>query len=427
MEDTIRRQEARPHPRRNRRLAVILLLGIAAILAGLAIRSSTWARERQLSALSVDELALAIHDSPNDALTFVYYGSALMKAGNLPDSERAFDRAAHLDPKMERAHLGLGSVRLRTGKLEGAKKDFQEAVRLNPKDTEAYLGLAQANYRLGWATEAISALQKITEIAPRTGPAWYFLGKIYGEAHQSDKAMEALQHAVQIEPNRAEYWRDLGQTSQFYAKLDDAEKQYRKALHLSPNDPLTHFWLGQVYARMADTPKIRGQAEQEFLAAISRDPTMSEAYYDLGLLYERHGNYSMAAANYKKARDLDESDEQSLYHLGLCLIKLGDTVEGSRLVKGSQDLHAAKKAVEYMQKRILAEPRRRDYRLRMARLYRQYGNVRDALGQYDVYQKLGPADPAVAREVVSYEKELAKQGVRPEDALPVSAAQPQSP
>ena len=118
--------------RRVHRLAIIAILGLIAIGVSLWIRNSPWAHERRLRTLSAEELALAIHDSPNDPLTFVYFGSALLKNGktlqDFANSEQAFAHAVQLDPKMARAHLGLASALLRQGKALPARKEFEEAA-----------------------------------------------------------------------------------------------------------------------------------------------------------------------------------------------------------------------------------------------------------------------------------------------------------
>src|SRR5687768_11891866 len=107
-------------PRRSRvskRILLILTLGSIAIVGGLAIRNSSWARERWLRTLGVEELALAIHDAPKDPLVFAYYGAALSRADALEESERVFRRAIELDPRMSRAYTGLGTILLKQGRL----------------------------------------------------------------------------------------------------------------------------------------------------------------------------------------------------------------------------------------------------------------------------------------------------------------------
>lgn len=412
------------HPQRRRynRLTILLLLGVLAIAAGLAIRKSTWAQERRLRTLSLEELALAIHDAPGDALTFLYYGGKLLTSGNVEASERAFARAAQLDPKMTRAHLGLGSARMRRGDFEAARASFEEAIRLDPREPAGYLGLAQSYYRAGSPRRAIEPLKKIIALQPGKAVAWYNLGKVYGDARQSDLSLEALRKAVALDPNRAEYWRDLGRLSQHYSRLDEAEAQFKRALALSPNDPQTQYWLGQLYAQKGNTPGLRADAERALLAAIQHDPNLPEAYFELGQLYERSGDYKRAAENYDKARGLDLSDEKSLYHLGLCLIRLGKGAEGQKLIRGSRALAAAKRDLENVKNRVLAEPENRPLRLRAARLYRRYEDHDTALSQYQVYQQSGPPDPAVDREVAAYRAALEREEKRADKGA--AAAQP---
>ncbi len=411
-------ETAPPSKPRTRRLIVLFVVGLTAIIVSLGVRNSTWAKERRLKNLVVEDLALSIHDEPNDPLTFLYYGSALLKANDLPDSEQAFERATQLDPRMARAFLGLGSVQFRRGELPAAQKTFETAVTLDPKSTDGYLGLAQVYYQQGMAAHAAAPLQKIVALEPKNAPAWYFLGKMYGEAHESDKALEALQKATQYDPKQGIYWRDLGQLERHYSRNAEAEKALTTALHYSPNDSVGYLWLGQLYAQMGDSPKLRGQAEQCFLSAIARDPKMQDAYLGLGQLYQRSSNYSAAVTYFRKAFELDNSDSQALLAEGQCLVQLGRKAEGQQMIAGAQALETAKRDLDYMQKRILAEPKTRELRLRMARLYRKYENYTDAIGQYQAYQRLGPVDPIVEKELNDYGMALQKQGLLRGNAPP---------
>jgi len=147
---------------------------------------------------------------------------------------------------------------------------------------------------------------------------------------------------------------------------------------------------------------------------------MQESYLELGRLYARNDNYALAIPNLRKARELDNSDDQSLYELGRCLIKVGNKQEGEKLIQGAKELEAAKREISFLQKRIIAEGQSRELRLRMARVYRKYDNYRDALSQYNVYQTLGARDEAVAKEMDQYIAELQRQGRIPKVRDPLS-------
>jgi Flp pilus assembly protein TadD len=387
------------------RLLVLLVLGVLAIGGGLALRNSSWARERRLKALSVEDLAYAVHDDPNDALTFLYYGSELLNTGNLAGSEAAFQRATQLDPKMARAFVGLGSARFRLAKMKSANEAFQKAVELNPNEEAAYLGLSETFYQAGSPHRAIEPLEKLVALEPKNAIAWYQLGRLYGEDHQADLAYSALQKAVALDASKSEYWRDLAYLSQHYGKTTEAEQQLMKALHLSPNDPIAHFRLGQIYAQKEDTPVNYGRAEQELLAALARDPQMAEGYFELGQLYERHSNFALAVVNYRKAFDLNSSDDKALNHLGFCLIKTGARAEGEKKMRGSQMLAASKKEITDTQNRLLADPQNRELHLRLARIWRKYENDTDALKEYRAFKMLGPTSASEEKEIQDFLKQ----------------------
>ena len=396
----------RSSSRPRRRLIILLATGLLLVSGSLLIRASDWARERRLKTLSAAELALAIHDTPNDPLTFAYYGSALLNSNQLEASEKAFQRAIDLAPKLHRAYVGLGTVQFRRGDLQKARESFLTASQLARRDIPARLGLAQTYARMGSPRSAIEPLKEIVKLQPKNGMAWYHLGKMYGDAKQSDLALQALQEAVRLKPMEADFWRDLGQVSRHYSRFDEAESHLLKAVAINPKDPITHYWLGQLYAQMGDTQERRRQAQTALKAAVKLDPRMPEGHFELAQLHERAGEWKNAVAAYRRAHELDPSHEEALYHLGLCLTRLGREGEGKRLIAGFRALSTAKREIENLENRIRAEPSNSALRLRIARVYRKYGNDEGALNQYGVYLRLQPDNRQVVVEAAAYRREL---------------------
>lgn len=392
---------------------MLLLIGATAILGSIPVRYSSWARERRLKVLTVDELALAVHDAPQDTLTWLYYAGALMKAGDLPDAESAFQRAAMLSPRDTRARLGLGATRIRMGNPVGAQQALEPVVQQEPRNTAALVGLSQAYYQQGYVGKATDCLDKVVAIEPRNATAWYHLGRIAGEANQRDKALVSLQTCVRIDPKLGEAWSDLGYLSLFYGNYDDAQKQLEEAIRLRRNDPLNYYRLGLLYLRLPDTPQNRGYAEATLLSAIQRDPNLADAYSQLGQLYERRGQTALAITNLRKACSLDDSDEHALYHLGRCLLKAGSAAEGNKLINASHEMGAAKEERNTLRLRIIAQPKSRPLRLRLARLYRRYGNLEGAMGAYRTYMQLGPPDSTVQKEMEACAAELRRAAAPP--------------
>jgi cytochrome c-type biogenesis protein CcmH/NrfG len=389
------RPTSQPKPRRNR-LVILLLLGLLLVGGAVILRSSRWGQERQLEKLSLEQLILAAHDRPNDALVFSYLGAGFAKAGRLKDAEHALQHSIDLDRKNPAAHFALATVMMQQGQAITAAMAFQEAVKLSPQDLSVHLGLAQAFYLAGSPSRAIPHLQKIVDKDPKRAVAWYFLGKMYGESHQSDKALDAMRRAVALDGKNASYHRDLGQLLAFYSRNEEAEASYLQAAKLDPKDAQTHFRIGQLYVRMGSQKE--KDAERELKEALRLDPAQAECHFQLGQIYERQSRWSLAADQYEKTRQLDPSMSRPVYHLGLCYTKLGRAAEGAKLIKGFKELLAVKLLIEDLDSRAKADPDSKELALRLARLYRKYGDYDNALVHYSRVLKMAPSDAAARKE-----------------------------
>src|SRR4051812_34569305 len=77
-------------PRKPGRLRAVLLIGLIAIGAALALRMSPWAREYQLNRASLEVLKTWAAESPRDPLVFYYLGTQYNNAGILPEALSSF-------------------------------------------------------------------------------------------------------------------------------------------------------------------------------------------------------------------------------------------------------------------------------------------------------------------------------------------------
>jgi tetratricopeptide (TPR) repeat protein len=75
------------------------------------------------------------------------------------DAEKAYLRAAKLEPKAAKAYVGLGVVYAAQNYAEKAKTAFEKAVEVKPKYAEAHFNLALIYSAIGKKTEALEQLR----------------------------------------------------------------------------------------------------------------------------------------------------------------------------------------------------------------------------------------------------------------------------
>lgn len=112
----------------------------------------------------------------------------------------------------------------------------------------------------------------------------------------------------------------LGKLAESYHKarqFDKAIENYNKAIQAKPDDANYHNNLGNVYAEMGKVP----EAAAEFKRAAELDPPQaSRFYFNYGAVMYNTGKMDEAAAAFKKATEIDANYADAFYWQGLALM-----------------------------------------------------------------------------------------------------------
>lgn len=212
-----------------------------------------------------------------------------------------------------------GSTLLLGGDYAQAAVAFQQGVAQFPGSARLLLGLGVADYSRGLYPQAIDALCKAVDLGPGNPQAYFFLAQAYSASPAStDDVLKRVAAYASSHPASApaQYyyglclWRSraAGQNRVDEAKV---EQLLRSAISLDPSLAEAHFELGVVLASQ-NQPQ---PAASEFERAVTIDPQWAEAHYRLGQVYRQAGDINKAQS------ELQESER---------LRKSGDT-EGERL------------------------------------------------------------------------------------------------
>lgn len=157
-------------------------------------------------------------------------------------------------------------------------------------------------------------------------------------------------NAVIVMDRLAETWGKAAsiETNPDTRKQDQAKAldYYNKVLALDPNDASVHNNLGSLYANMGKSD----EAAAEFKKAADMDPThAAQYYYNLGAIMVNQGHMDEAAAALKKATDLDATNANAWYWYGTALM-------GKATVKADGSMEPAPGTVEAFQTYLKLAP-----------------------------------------------------------------------
>ncbi|MBM4373868.1 MAG: tetratricopeptide repeat protein [Deltaproteobacteria bacterium] len=173
---------------------------------------------------------------------------------------------------------------LRT-KLEGA-----------PPDLEAGRLLAEVQRRLGRIPDAVATLRRVLAAAPGDVGSLLALERTLVLARDLGGAIEVLAKLVEADPKKArEHYQRMAQHAAELYRDDDAVEYASRALELSPDDAEGHYRLAAMHRRRQDLDR----AMRELRKAITKDPRLFKAHFDLAELAVSRGEFEEADRLYR--------------------------------------------------------------------------------------------------------------------------------
>ena len=216
-------------------------------------------------------------------------GDAEEAAGDLIAAAEQFEKAAHMDPSEE--HLfDWGNNLLRLRAFQPATEVFVEAVKRHPRSARLQVGLGIARYSRGQFEDAIRSFGAAADLEPDDERPYLFLGEMYGVS--TELAAEVT-------------------------------KRLARFLEQRPSHALGHFYYAMSVWKAAPDGMLPPEVEAHLKKAISLDPRLARAHFQLGVLHADRRRYAEAALALEEAVRLEPEMAQAHYRLAQAYRRTG--------------------------------------------------------------------------------------------------------
>jgi tetratricopeptide (TPR) repeat protein len=226
---------------------------------------------------------------------------------------KEYQRAAQMEPT-ESSIFDWGAELLRHKNLQEAAQVFESGVTLYPQSWRLSTGLGLARHMLGNDQGAVAPLIHAVDIAAADPRSYYFLsmlGRV--PAIQAVQVTSRFERYAADNPKSAQaqlyYAINLWQADETSSEVkhgDKVEALLKRAVALDPSLAQAYMQLGILYARREDNPR----AAAEFVRAIKLDPHLAVAHYRLAQTLNRLGQRKQAAQEMETFRKLDSAGKQ---------------------------------------------------------------------------------------------------------------------
>jgi Tfp pilus assembly protein PilF len=219
----------------------------------------------------------------------VGYAVLLARDGKTGEAESFLNGKAAKMPKSAAVTAALAEVKSIEGDSNAAQNLAKEALKKNPDYRPAMVTIARDHYRKRRLDLALYTLKAILDGFGDENPARdknnaearLIRGLIYREQNNKAGAMEDFKKAIEIRPDLVEARVHLASYLLEGGNPSEAAMHLEAALKYDKNHVLAHLNLGDAYRLLGKTAD--SKKELEWVA--SKDSSLAQVHYDLGLLY----------------------------------------------------------------------------------------------------------------------------------------------
>ncbi len=162
---------------------------------------------------------------------------------------------------------------------------------------------------------AIKYLEKALEAGYNSSDIPEYLGLSYANIGLTQQSIQAFTNALLVRESDV-LLLAIAQQYMLHSNLDIAKQYLFKVAQESNNDILilkSKIVLAQIYI---DEQKY-DEAAAEYLEILEKDPEYADAYYGLGLVYEKQGDSAKARAEWRKVIKIQVNHQGAIKKLGL--------------------------------------------------------------------------------------------------------------
>ena len=309
----------------NQRTSEALAKETYALKSGGATEESVAASETDTMPVNLSETEKKLRDARESARKMLanadkadvhrLLGELDERLGDPLEAVREYERAALMDPS-EQNYFEWGTELLLHRADQPAVAVFTKGSSAHPDSARMLAGLGAALYAGGNYDEAARRLCEASDLKPADDAPYAFLGKMEKTAPAPlPCAEQKLARFVRDQPGNAlaNYYYGIalwkrGRGSENPASLQQAEALLERAVTIDPT-------LGEAYLQLGNIHSAQGRFEQsirDYKKAMEGNPQLGEPHYRLGLAYRRTGEESKAKQEFERYEKMEKAETAAI-------------------------------------------------------------------------------------------------------------------
>lgn len=195
--------------------------------------------------------------------------------------------------------------------LNNALADINKALSLNAKDTKAHMVLSDIKLMMGKPQESLDALKQVLDYENSNTDVHIAMAKLYLVMKDYENCAKSVEIALKINSKLPDAYYLKGMALMENDKMDEAIRSFQNAVGIDQKQYDALMQLGYIYASRESKLAI-----EYFKSATLARSDATEAFYNLGLLYQENEQPDKAIEAYNSIVKIDSVNKLAIYNIG---------------------------------------------------------------------------------------------------------------
>jgi len=319
------------------------IIKIAVVLALLPCVTLSGCRQRAAATRPVEAPAAA--PTVSEAQQAVNRGNILASQGLDKIALAEFERAIAINPRLTTAYVGMGEIHKKSGDYAQAERAYGKAAEVEPQNFGVQYNHGLMLQLLDRVAEAVRAYIRALQIKPNDFDANLNLATAYLQLNEPGAALPYAQRAVSLNPNHGPARVNLGAVYTALTDHESAVVEYQQAAELMELTPQLLLNLADALGKAGRYAEMQNTLEE--LIRLNPSPV---AYERLATAHFRQRRYDEALANFRRALELDANYYPALNGVGVSMLN-------RYLLSNKQDIEALREGISALRRSLQIERR----------------------------------------------------------------------
>ncbi|HEY4052349.1 MAG TPA: tetratricopeptide repeat protein [Terriglobales bacterium] len=283
----------------------------------------------------------SIQSKPDFASAHAHLGLLYLQSGRENEAVPELQEAIRIDPTRTDASDALVHFFRQRAQAAGSSGNWQQALglliearRLSPKSPDVQYEFGMAALKMSLPQDAIDAFRETLSQRKDDPLAIYALGRAYGSLGRFDDARQQFARYITLRADDPAGYCSLGMTLMAREQMDEARTQFERSIAIAPEQTEAYFRLGMLELHANNWESARLNLQH----VLDRDPGHAGALSALGRVEFEQKRYLHAAELLKRAITRDDSIQEAHYYLGLTYARTGQKSESEEEFQRATEL-----------------------------------------------------------------------------------------